>query len=609
MLRSAIKRLVHGASALPPAVNPAIDEAVQAERLKAAFRRFDCAVKREAGGLLHVCFCPNCNRGGENLLQRLYLHPKTFSFHCNTCRSHGPIAAAVEQLAQQSAPRRPGEQPLLQPLPSVCEGLSDERQRRLLAGDLAASLQITAVRSAGGKREAFLRFPTFASDGSGRALALYHVPTAPGGGREFFTSLADADAGTGGGEAVGALLFKSDSSTRAPTAVVVDDLFDALTLASAGGAPPVLFVPSLSQATFEGVPLLHAFDRVVFWVRGSERWVCGAAGDLGFSKCLLPSDRTLFPFECGPEQAAAMLGDAGAFSPVPHPQLLSSAGAVPAEAAGFRQLFADFARTGGAGSTASVPCRSLPSLSALTKGFRPGELTVVSGSTGCGKTTLLSQLSLDYAMQGVVTLWGSFEIRNHRLIAKMLRQLSPTAPSGCTEGDFAAVAERFRALPMHFLRFFGSTPFPEVLSAVDYAVRVNRAQHVLLDNLQFMLSGQDSGAIADRLAMADAVLHQVRDFCNRRQVHVTLVVHPRKEEDGQPLGINSVSGTAKATQEADNVILLQAFSDGRRFVEVKKNRWDGSVGAVQVSFNRDLELFYEKPPAGEAARRGGSNKS
>jgi twinkle protein len=54
------------------------------------------------------------------------------------------------------------------------------------------------------------------------------------------------------------------------------------------------------------------------------------------------------------------------------------------------------------------------------KGFRRGELTLITGATGSGKTTFLSQLSLDFLSQGVPTLWGSFEIKNEILASAML---------------------------------------------------------------------------------------------------------------------------------------------------------------------------------------------
>jgi len=36
----------------------------------------------------------------------------------------------------------------------------------------------------------------------------------------------------------------------------------------------------------------------------------------------------------------------------------------------------------------------------LLKGHRPGELTLFTGPTGIGKTSFLSQLSLDFCLQG-----------------------------------------------------------------------------------------------------------------------------------------------------------------------------------------------------------------
>ena len=75
-------------------------------------------------------------------------------------------------------------------------------------------------------------------------------------------------------------------------------------------------------------------------------------------------------------------------------------------------------------------------------------------------------------------------------------------------------------------------------------------------------------------------------------VHVTIVIHPRKEPEGQPLSIASVFGTAKATQEADNVIIIQKDKDGK-CVELKKNRFDGDLGRFRIAFNKESRCFSE----------------
>lgn len=54
-------------------------------------------------------------------------------------------------------------------------------------------------------------------------------------------------------------------------------------------------------------------------------------------------------------------------------------------------------------------------------GLRMGEFSLVTGATGSGKTTFLSQLSLDFLAQGVPTLWGSFEIKNEIFAETMVK--------------------------------------------------------------------------------------------------------------------------------------------------------------------------------------------
>lgn len=54
-----------------------------------------------------------------------------------------------------------------------------------------------------------------------------------------------------------------------------------------------------------------------------------------------------------------------------------------------------------------VQWQRFPKLTQTLKGHRPGELTVFTGSTGAGKTTLISELSLDLCQQGVSKGVGS----------------------------------------------------------------------------------------------------------------------------------------------------------------------------------------------------------
>ena len=84
-----------------------------------------------------------------------------------------------------------------------------------------------------------------------------------------------------------------------------------------------------------------------------------------------------------------------------------------------------------------------------------------------------------------------------------------------------------------------------------------------------MLSQQGRSSL-DRWELQDDAVAELRKFATEQDVHITLVVHPRKDAN-DALDINSVFGSAKVTQEADNVIIIQK-GETRRYLDIKKNR-------------------------------------
>lgn len=228
-----------------------------------------------------------------------------------------------------------------------------------------------------------------------------------------------------------------------------------------------------------------------------------------------------------------------------------------------------------------------------------------------GKTTFLGQTSLDLAEQGINVLWGSFEIKNTRLMHKLLQQyMRDVLPVGLADKKdisedekqqkmmaLTALADKFETLPMHFMKFHGGSDVDDVLDAMEYAAYVHDVEHIILDNMQFMISRQANkgkSSSYDKFDMQDIAIEKFRKFATEYNVHVTLVVHPRKEDENAKLGISSFYGSAKATQEADTVLILQ--SDGKRkFVDVKKNRFDGTLGHSPLYFDRKSGRYSETP--------------
>lgn len=197
-----------------------------------------------------------------------------------------------------------------------------------------------------------------------------------------------------------------------------------------------------------------------------------------------------------------------------------------------------------------------------------------------GKTTFISDYSLDLAMQGVTTLWGSFEIRNTRLATTLLRQFAGKQLLETLTDDnlfeFDAYANQFEELPIYFMTFHGEQQIKVVMEAIEHAQYVHDINHVIIDNVQFMMGMADESKHIDRFWKQDVIIAAFRAFSTKKNCHVTLVIHPRKEKDSDDLTTSSIFGGAKATQEADNVLIIQdkrlTTVRGKKYLQVRKFR-------------------------------------
>ncbi|EAR84473.1 toprim domain protein (macronuclear) [Tetrahymena thermophila SB210] len=223
------------------------------------------------------------------------------------------------------------------------------------------------------------------------------------------------------------------------------------------------------------------------------------------------------------------------------------------------------------------------------KGLRRGEMTVLTGPTGSGKTTFLSQLSLDFCTQQVPTLWGSFEIKNEVLATNMIMQMSGQDLFK-NHNKFPYWAQRFDMIPMYFMNFYGSTNLDQIISTIEYSIYKYDIQHVVIDNLQFLLGTQAKGF--SKFDLQERAIEAFRQLATKKDIHLTLVIHPKKVDENEDLNISSVFGSAKATQEADNVIIMQN-RDKYRVIDIKKNRFNGDIGKKAIIFDKSNKNFYE----------------
>lgn len=130
---------------------------------------------------------------------------------------------------------------------------------------------------------------------------------------------------------------------------------------------------------------------------------------------------------------------------------------------------------------------------------------------------------------------------------------------------------------------------------MSHAVYIHDIAHIVVDNLQFMMGLDNTGMASDRFLKQDQIIAAFRKFATHMNCHVTLVIHPRKENETDNLTVSSIFGSAKASQEADNILILQdkrfSMMRGKKFIQVAKNRFDGDLGIVLLNFDKESLSF------------------
>lgn len=257
-----------------------------------------------------------------------------------------------------------------------------------------------------------------------------------------------------------------------------------------------------------------------------------------------------------------------------------------------------------------------PKFSYLTGGFRPKEFTVLCGATGSGKTTLLANWSNALITDNVPHFVASVETGRHDF---MRRIISARVGEDWNTGDAVQIdklkrsfgeqeIQRLRNAPMYLSLYENRFSVEQLISDIDYMVRKKGVKVAMIDNLNFFMEvtrAQDQNIEMDR------VIHELIIYCKQTNVHILMVMHPRKTDGARVESEFDVKGSSGAVQEAQNVLLWnrpgddlieqgQATSGDRELKIAKMRRRGIAVGSrlVLQSYNgvsyREGEVICRK---------------
>ncbi|HAS1480304.1 TPA: AAA family ATPase, partial [Enterobacter hormaechei] len=179
--------------------------------------------------------------------------------------------------------------------------------------------------------------------------------------------------------------------------------------------------------------------------------------------------------------------------------------------------------------------------------FRAGELTLVNGVNGHGKTELVGHIAIDAMSQGVRTCIASLELKPGKMLARLTRQ---TICTSSPKREEIIMTNEWFSDRLWVFKLTGTAKADRLLEIFAYARRRYGIELFVIDNLA--KCGLDEEDYTGQKDFIDTLC----DFKNEHNCHVLLVTHARKTNDSAPTGKMDVKGTGALTDMPDNVMAV-----------------------------------------------------
>lgn len=240
----------------------------------------------------------------------------------------------------------------------------------------------------------------------------------------------------------------------------------------------------------------------------------------------------------------------------------------------------------------------LPTLDRLLDGVEAGELIIVTGPTGEGKTTLLMTTTANGADQGVNSLWFTLEVTPRQFVNKLSQRTAepplfyiPNAGFDDTDQPYVKAWEAKHRRKFTLLDWIEERI---IETKVKYDTEDKKLQAVYIDHLQ-MIYSTESFKQNMSLELGDMTA-QIKSLALHYGIVIFLIAHskdpaegsnrePRKQ-DIRDSGLisriaDTIIGVWRIPNESDgSQTVLKALKEGdnKAKIRVMKNRRTGIVG-------------------------------
>ena len=226
--------------------------------------------------------------------------------------------------------------------------------------------------------------------------------------------------------------------------------------------------------------------------------------------------------------------------------------------------------------TQKDPCSfnsKLSSLDEWLEGFEAGELVVVSGVTGQGKTTLCQTLSFNFFTQNIASLWFSYEMTYRQFLRKIPDELFVFMPLVLKGKSLDWIRDRIQEAKLKF-----------------------QVRAVFIDHLHFLV---DMAKIKNPSLEIGSIVRGLKRIALDLHVTIFLVAHSTKIKFDEEPELNSIRDSSFIPQDADIVLIVWRGKDradeftNKTILKLAKSRRTGAMGK-KVVLTYDYGIYWER---------------
>lgn len=241
----------------------------------------------------------------------------------------------------------------------------------------------------------------------------------------------------------------------------------------------------------------------------------------------------------------------------------------------------------------------LSTLDQCTGGFRPGQLIILGGRPGEGKSALGLQIAIHNADCGHPVCYVSFEMKTDELIERVVcgkagidsRAVNSAGLQKITRDRLILEAEKIKHLPITFWDITG-VKLQRLIGMISVAVRRDKACLVVIDYLGLIEKLSSKVSTIDHVTECT---RRIKNLAGELDVPILLLCQLNRSADGQRPTLGSLRDSGSIEQDANMVLFTHTeMVDNRlkNMILIAKNR-SGEVGAAEVIFDKVKVCFTD----------------